>query len=48
MTREQIQSALGLKSEDHFRKACLRPALASGLLERRCRTNPAAASSVFD
>ena len=33
MSRQQIQSALGLKGEDHFRKAYLLPALGSGLVE---------------
>jgi ATP-dependent DNA helicase RecG len=40
MTRQQIQTALGLKSEDHFRKAYLLPALASGLLEMTLPDKP--------
>ncbi len=33
MTRQQIQKALGLKHEEHFRKAFLQPAIVAGLVE---------------
>ena len=33
MTRQQLQQALGLKDDDHFRKAHLQPALDAGLIE---------------
>lgn len=33
MSRRQIQDALGLKHEDHFRNAYLTPALKTGLVE---------------
>jgi ATP-dependent DNA helicase RecG len=33
MSRLQIQAALGLKSEEHFRTAYLKPALLAGLIE---------------
>ena len=33
MSRQQIQSALGLKSEEHFRKAYLKPALVAKVIE---------------
>ena len=33
MKRIEIQRAMSLKSEDHFRKAYLEPALSSGLIE---------------
>ena len=32
MTRQRLQEALGLKHEDHFRKAYLIPALRAGLI----------------
>ena len=40
MSRQQIQSALGLKGEDHFRKAYLLPALGSGLVEMTLPDTP--------
>lgn len=33
LSRTELQQALGLKDEKHFRKAYLLPALASGLME---------------
>ena len=33
LSRQEIQRALGLKHEDHFRDAYLKPALAMGLVE---------------
>lgn len=33
MSRQQIQSALGLKSEEHFRSAYLKPALVANIIE---------------
>ena len=33
MPRQQIQEALALKHEDHFRNAYLKPALALGVIE---------------
>lgn len=44
MSRQQIQSALGLKGEDHFRKAYLLPALRSEMVEITPPDTPAAAS----
>ena len=35
MTRQQLKEALGLKGDEHFRKACLRPAQDAGLIECR-------------
>lgn len=35
MSRQQIQAALGLKSEAHFRTAHLKPALQAGLVEMK-------------
>ena len=37
MTRQQLQQALGLKDDEHFRKAYLLPAIEAGLIEM---TNP--------
>ena len=33
MKRKEIQAALGLKNDDHFRLAYLTPALADGIIE---------------
>jgi ATP-dependent DNA helicase RecG len=33
MTRQQLQAALGLQNDEHFRKAYLQPALDAGLIE---------------
>lgn len=33
MKRKEIQTALGLKNDDHFRLAYLTPALANGIIE---------------
>jgi hypothetical protein len=33
MTRQQLKTALGLKDDEHFRKAYLLPALEAGLIE---------------
>lgn len=33
MSRQQIQSALGLKGEEHFRTAYLKPALVANVIE---------------
>ena len=40
MTRRQIQEALDLKHEDHFRKTYLLPALQSGLIEMTIPDKP--------
>ena len=40
MTRQQIQESLGLKHEDHFRKAYLLPALQAGLIEMTIPDKP--------
>ena len=40
MTRQQIQESLGLRHEDHFRKAYLLPALQAGLIEMTVPDKP--------
>ena len=40
MTRQQLQQALGLKDDDHFRKAYLQPALDAGLIEMTVPDKP--------
>jgi ATP-dependent DNA helicase RecG len=40
MKRKEIQNALGLKHEDHFREAYLVPALKSGLIEMTIPDKP--------
>ena len=40
MNRRQIQEALGLKHEDHFRKTYLLPALQAGLIEMTIPDKP--------
>jgi ATP-dependent DNA helicase RecG len=40
MTRQQIQAALGLKSEAHFRTAHLKPALQAGVVEMTLPDKP--------
>ncbi len=40
MTRQQLQEALGLKHEDHFRAAYLLPALRAGLIEMTIPDKP--------
>jgi ATP-dependent DNA helicase RecG len=40
MSRQQIQSALGLKGEEHFRKAYLKPALAARAIEMKLPDTP--------
>ena len=40
MTRQRLQEALGLKHEDHFRKAYLIPALRAGLIEMTIPDKP--------
>ena len=40
MTRLDIQEALGLKHEDHFRKSYLLPALQAGLIEMTIPDKP--------
>jgi ATP-dependent DNA helicase RecG len=40
MKRTEIQNALGLKHEDHFREAYLSPALADGLVEMTIPDKP--------
>lgn len=40
MSRQQIQSALGLKGEEHFRKAYLKPALATQMIEMTLPDKP--------
>ena len=40
MTRQQLQTALGLKDDKHFRSAYLQPALDSGLIEMTAPDKP--------
>lgn len=40
MSRQQIQAALGLKSEEHFRTAYLKPALQAGVVEMTVPDKP--------
>jgi ATP-dependent DNA helicase RecG len=40
MSRQQIQSALGLKSEEHFRTAYLKPALVANVIEMTLPNTP--------
>ena len=40
MTRQQLQQALGLKDDEHFRKAYLQPALDAGLVEMTVPDKP--------
>ena len=40
MTRQQLQAALGLKNDEHFRKAYLQPALDAGLIEMTAPDKP--------
>jgi ATP-dependent DNA helicase RecG len=40
MTRQQLREALGLKDDEHFRKAYLGPALEAGLIERTIPDKP--------
>ncbi len=40
MTRRELQRALGLKHEDHFREAYLKPALEAGLIEMTIPDKP--------
>ena len=40
MTRQQIQESLGLKHEDHFRKAYLLPVLQARLIEMTIPDKP--------
>ncbi len=40
MTRGQLKNALGLKDDEHFRKAYLRPALEAGRIEMTAPDKP--------
>jgi hypothetical protein len=40
MTRQQLKKALGLKDDEHFRKAYLLPALDAGLIEMTIPDKP--------
>jgi ATP-dependent DNA helicase RecG len=40
MTRKEIQAALGLKDEKHFRQAYQQPAVAAGLIEMTVPDKP--------
>jgi len=40
MTRQQLKEALGLKDDEHFRKAYLLPALDAGLIEMTIPDKP--------
>jgi hypothetical protein len=40
MTRQQLKEALGLKDDEHFRKAYLLPALNAGLIEMTIPDKP--------
>ncbi|WP_065891130.1 Fic family protein [Pseudomonas sp. 35 E 8] len=35
MSRQELQVTIGLKSAEHFRKACVLPAIAAGCLEMK-------------
>lgn len=39
-TRQQLEEALGLKHQEHFRNACLVPALKAGLIEMTIPDEP--------
>ena len=47
MTRQRLQEALGLKHEDHFRKAYLIPALRAGLIEMTIPDKPRSSKQRF-
>jgi hypothetical protein len=40
MTRQQLQQALGLKDDEHFRRTYLLPALEAGLIEMTLPDKP--------
>ncbi len=40
MTRQDLRKALGLKNDEHFRKAYLLPALHAGLIEMTIPDKP--------
>ena len=40
MTRQQLQAAIRLKDDEHFRKAYLLPALEAGLIEMTIPDKP--------
>ena len=40
MTRQQLQAALDLKDDEHFRKAYLLPAIQAGLIEMTIPDKP--------
>jgi len=40
MTRQRLQHDLGLKDDEHFRKAYLQPALEAGLIEMTIPDKP--------
>lgn len=40
MSRQKIQTAIGLKGEEHFRKAYLKPALAAQVIEMTLHDKP--------
>jgi len=40
MTRQQLQEALGMQDDEHFRKAYLQPALEAGLIEMTIPDKP--------
>ena len=40
MTRQQLQQAIGLKDDEHFRKAYLLPAIEAGLIEMTIPDKP--------
>jgi len=47
MRRQDMQSALGLKREEHFREAYFVPALTAGLLEMTIPGKPRSGSSTI-
>jgi predicted transcriptional regulator len=47
MKRWEIQAALGLKHEDHFRKAYLVPALKAGLIEMTIPDKPRSSNQKY-
>ncbi|MCO6435261.1 Fic family protein [Nitrosomonas nitrosa] len=47
MTRQQLKEALGLKDDEHFRKAYLLPALDAGLIEMTIPDKPCSSKQKY-
>lgn len=47
MSRQQLQTALGLKDDEHFRKNYLVPALEAGLIERTIPDKPRSSRQTY-